>query len=1045
MSDAETGGSDGLVGRRLREAHFLPRRTLSPPGYVIDATGVGWWCGRMAGTGAFVGREGELSRLQSALAERARLVLVVGDAGIGKTRFVGEGLRRAAAGGMVAVGGGCLPLAEKLPLLPVADALAELSRLDGGRPFGAALEVAPAYVRPEVARLLPRLGAGEPEPTGPAEGWRHERLFAAVAELLGGVARRSAVVLLIEDVHWADAATLDLLTYLVRAGRGDALTVVVTCRSDETPLDAGVADWLTHVRRDAEVEEIRLGPLSPGEVTEQVSGLVGAPPPAGLVEEVYARAEGHPFFTEQLVAAAVTDSGQRAQPVALPARLAELLVARTARCGNNGQAVLAALAVAGRPLTERLLGEVTGLDPPMVRTAVRELTAARLLAAPADGGHRLRHALLAEALAADLLPAERISLHERAARALQAAGDETLAAEAAGHWAAAGRPGEELRARVAAAGGAEHVFAYGDAATHWRRAIELCQAEPDADLGGGVDLPHLYIRAVDALEASGDPGRAEAVAEEAYRRYADHPDSATAALVHFRAGVYRGHYSPAAGLPLIQEALRLLEGTPPSAEQAWAWFRYARIFLEHGESRGQEDVVAALHRGLEIAEAVGAATLVPQILCGLADCAVYRGEVDEGFGLLAQAWSEPATSGDTWAVLELAGSESEALMRVGRLEAATDVGLRGVHAAQRGGLDSSFSAVVALGIAVEGLLGRGLTAEAAALITPRTTGPIDLNKWPLHQHRAEIDLLRGEVEAAAQRLQQIDLPAGLDFAGEFGQCVAEVALWADRPEEALGEVQRVLERLAGTDWLIFSGWLLAVGLRACADLAERGRARRDDDAVREALAAADSLTSWVEHEGEVPFTDHPYVASIPAARATWHAERGRAAGASDPVTWSTAAERWEGMDYRHRAAYARWRQAEALLAVPHGGRGAAATVLSTAAGLAVEHVPLTTGIQDLARRARIDLSTPAQPAQREQRAAAHPFGLTDRELGVLRLLGQGKTNPEIAAALFISPRTAGVHVTHILRKLDATTRVQAATIADRAGLLAAEPTRPGST
>jgi AAA ATPase domain len=145
----------------------------------------------MAGTGAFVGREGELSRLQSALAERVRLVLVVGDAGIGKTRFVAEALARATAGGMLTVGGGCLPLAVKPPLLPVADALAELSRLDGGAPFEAALAATPPYVRPELARLLPRLATDESVAAEPVEAWRYERLFAAVAELLDGVARRT--------------------------------------------------------------------------------------------------------------------------------------------------------------------------------------------------------------------------------------------------------------------------------------------------------------------------------------------------------------------------------------------------------------------------------------------------------------------------------------------------------------------------------------------------------------------------------------------------------------------------------------------------------------------------------------------------------------------------------------------------------------------------------------------------------------------------------------------------------------------------------------
>jgi predicted ATPase len=406
----------------------------------------------MVGPGVFVGREGELSRLESALAERTRLVLVMGDAGIGKTRFVTEALAQASPPGMVAVGGGCLPLAEKLPLLPIADALAELSRLEGGAPFEAALAAAPPYVQPELARLLPRMAADEPVPAEPVEAWRYERLFAAVAELVDGVARRSPMVLLVEDVHWADGATLDFLTYLVRAGRGSTISVVVTRRSDEVPLDAGVADWLVHARRDASVEEIRLGPLSKREVAEQIAALVEASPPDELVAEVYARTEGHPFFTEQLVAAAVTDAGQLVQAVELPPRLAELLLARTARCGTDGQAVLAALAIAGRPLTEQLLGEVTDLDPPTVRTAVRDLTAVRLLATPAQGAHRPRHALLAEAVAAELLPGEQVALHERIAEAFEAAGDEALAAEAAGHWAAAGRAGEEVRARLTAPG-----------------------------------------------------------------------------------------------------------------------------------------------------------------------------------------------------------------------------------------------------------------------------------------------------------------------------------------------------------------------------------------------------------------------------------------------------------------------------------------------------------------------------------------------------------------------------------------------------------------
>ena len=178
----------------------------------------------MAGPAVFVGREGELSRLLGALGGDARLVLVVGDAGVGKTRFVAEGMARAAAAGMVMVRGECLPLSGTLPLLPVADALGELGRLKDGRLLAAALDACPGYVRDELGRLLPGLGSGSWEVPDGADGeWSRERLLTGVAELLAGVADRSAsgAGLVVEDVHWADSATLDFLTFLGRAGRGE--------------------------------------------------------------------------------------------------------------------------------------------------------------------------------------------------------------------------------------------------------------------------------------------------------------------------------------------------------------------------------------------------------------------------------------------------------------------------------------------------------------------------------------------------------------------------------------------------------------------------------------------------------------------------------------------------------------------------------------------------------------------------------------------------------------------------------------------------------
>ena len=260
------------------------------------------------------------------------------------------------------------------------------------------------------------------------------------------------------------------------------------------------------------------------------------------------------------------------------------------------------------------------------------------------------------------------------------------------------------------------------------------------------------------------------------------------------------------------------------------------------------------------------------------------------------------------------------------------------------------------------------------------------------------------------------------------------------PDEALGEVQRLLERLEGTNWVLFCGGLLVVGVRACADLAERARARRDQPAVRAALAAADNLASWANREHDVPFTDHPFVATIPAARATWNAERSRTAGATNPSEWSVAANEWEAIGYRHRAGYAWWRHAEAQLAAGQPASAAAAAV-RTAAAAADGHAPLLAEIRALARRARIPLDTPSTAPQPPTRPhVPTPYGLTDRELDVLRLLTRGHSNAQIGAQLFISAKTASVHVTNILRKLGVTNRVQAAALAERAGLLETQRT-----
>ncbi len=1010
--------------------------------------GAGWWAVNMAGPAGFVGREGELSRLLGALGGEVRLVLVVGDAGVGKTRFVTEAMDRAAAAGTIVVRGECLPLAGTLPLLPVKDALGELGRLEGGL-LAAVLDAAPGYVREEVGRLLPGMDSGGG--TGPAGRdveWSRQRLFAGAAELLAVVADRSpsGVGLVVEDVHWADSETLDFLTFLVRGGRWGPVRVVATCRGDEAPLAEYVAGWLARVRGDAGTEEIRLGPLSRAEVAGQAAALAGGPVSPQVIDYLYARAEGNAFFTEQLVAAALAGqagagNGLRV-PAGLPVRLAELLAARAGRCAGDARAVLAGLAVAGRSLGEDVLAAVTGLEAGTVRRGLRGLAAARLLAEDTSGrGHRPRHALLGEAVAAGLLPGERAVLHERAARAL--AGDPALAAEVAGHWRAAGRPAEELPARIAAAEAAERVCGCAEAAVHWQRAIELSEAEPDAAAAAGIDVPRLSVRAIDALYRAGDSVRAGLVAEEAYRRFAGDADPATAAVVCHRAAVVRAKDAPAAALPLMEEALRLFEQGPPSSDHTNALLDYTTIFLLYGEERLQAGRTA-LDRALEIAEAADATALIPRTLSMIAFTAFVRGQVEEGFAALERGWALARAARDGPALMWLAGNESGALLRLAQFQRAAEVASRGLDDARQAGLQSWDLASRLTAHAAEALLALGRTAEAAALIDPLTAGPPDPDHWPAQVIRAEIDLLRGDTGAAAERWQQMEtLPAiisRVDFGYDGAPRAAEALLWAGRPGDALRETRRALARFNVPDLTILCGRLLAAGMRACADLAGQARARRDQPAAADAADAADGLAAWVGRMGRVPFTDHPTVATIPAERATWDAERTRVAGPGDPGAWDGAAKAWQDLSCPHRAGYAWWRQAEAQLDAGQPA-AAAAGALRAAAAAADGHAPLLAQIRTLAERARIPLQAPAasEPEAPPPAQLLTRYGLTERELTVLRLLAAGRTNPQIGAELYISTSTASVHVSNILRKLGVSGRVQAAAIAERAGLLAPQP------
>lgn len=340
---------------------------------------------------------------------------------------------------------------------------------------------------------------------------------------------------------------------------------------------------------------------------------------------------------------------------------------------------------------------------------------------------------------------------------------------------------------------------------------------------------------------------------------------------------------------------------------------------------------------------------------------------------------------------------------------------------------------------VAALLERGRVTAAASLVDPLVAGrDIDAASWTLSEARALVDVTRGrldEADAVLHALLAVRLGRGIEARVDRSLLQAEAALWQARPEAALSVVEQMLPALGEHPETYLAARLLVLGMRSCADLVQHATARCEQDAVAEARRRADGLRRFADRTPADPF-DLP---ETDGQWATWRAESARCRAERADRLWEAAAARWDAIGRPHRAAYARWRQAEQLLDA--GRRTPATAVLQQAWRQAGEHVPLRRAIADLARLARIALEPTTETSVPEAPASSRPFDLTARELDVLRLLTRGLTNSQIGAELYISPKTASVHVTAILRKLGATNRVQAAAMAERGGLSGQERDR----
>jgi tetratricopeptide (TPR) repeat protein len=595
----------------------------------------------VAGSNRFVGRGEELAGLLAALERveqgRPAVVLVAGDAGVGKTRLLAELADHARQRGAQVLVGGCLEVGDVgLPYVPVVAALRGFAaEADNNQVLAAA-----AKGLPGLGRLLPEL-ADQPVTTASLdEGLEQLQLFDGVGSLLLRLSEHAPVLLVLEDLHWADSSTRELVAFLHQTLRTGRLLLVASYRADELHRGHPVWPWLAEFGRRPGVARLELGPFSRLELAEHLAVLRGARLSAAAVERVFARSEGNPFYAEELLAA-----GADHAEVLVPRALGEVLLVRVQVLSDAAQQVLRVAAVAGRRVSHELLLAAAGRPEPELETGLREAVAARLLVADAaSDSYAFRHALLQEALYGDLLPSERGRLHASFAQLLveQDGGEAgASAAELAYHCLASHDLAGGLVASVRAAAEAEAVHAPEERLRHLEQALALWERVPEAARYAGADRIDLVLSAAEAANASGDVDRAVGFARQAIAEVDDHVDPPRAARAHERLAQYLlvGHDEEV--LQLCLRAEHLVPRDPPTRLRARVTAALARALAN---AQRREEARRWCQEALVAARATASVGDEADVLITLSMVEALR-DLKKGHALLVVAQQQAASAG----------------------------------------------------------------------------------------------------------------------------------------------------------------------------------------------------------------------------------------------------------------------------------------------------------------------------------------------------------------------------------------------------------------
>jgi DNA-binding SARP family transcriptional activator/tetratricopeptide (TPR) repeat protein len=850
-----------------------------------------------------VGREPELEVLREAWRQASsgerRLVLVAGEPGIGKTRLAREFALEAHDAGTV-LHAGCQEdaLISYQPFVEALHHYARASERDWTQ-----LSLGPGTE--ELVRLIPELAPAESMPAPADPETRRYMLFEAVSLLLADAATRAPVLLVLDDLHWADRGTLHLLRHVARAPHEAALLIVGSYRPADVDPEHPLTDLLADLRRDRLFERISLDGLGEHDVGDLIASHAGHAAPEGVVNTVHERTDGNPFFVEEVMRHLIETgvlferdglwaSALTPDEIGVPEGVKEVLGRRLRRLSEPCRSVLSEAAVLGREFSFEVLATMAGSGDEEVIGALEEAADAQLVYeqdGPARTSHAFTHALVRETLYGGLSAPRRQRLHASAARAIGEVEGESAVAALAIHYRLAGRAGDPSKAveySLAAGRQAAELSAWEDAAIHWEGALTTMEA-----LGGrAAERARLLVALAELMVVVGDLDRQIACLDRALALYEDLGDTERAAQVHSRLGmahslidsIYAEHLDVQEASRHFDAARAVLERGPP---------RKALGHLETGVSTSLTyglripAGIEAAARGMEIGERIGDESLWAGAAQAYAWHKIVAGDLREGFATTERAFEVAdreqrpflAFMGSnirgqwTWGL----GAPDEAqafferplrLPYVGKTAYRQEIadGVGRCHLA-RGELDDSRRLLADANAAwfthsLRPLLdlwdGRWDELDALAatvLATSRRTGN-RWDEWAAHYFAGRVRFLRGELEPALTSLED-----GLAIVVDGGAAYFE--LWV-RPELAracaeggrLATARAHLERCAelagnGEDWRARVG---QVALAEGVELAFEDRLDEADVAFNRARASfrryrlpadeADVLHEW---------------------------------------------------------------------------------------------------------------------------------------------------------------------------------------------------------